>query len=155
MKRTERGFIDFVYDCNYVALITTWHDNTPFTIATNYSEANPTSSCPRYSRKHKSILHWKFLRLFQITASQWEGLMSETSKNSRTEWESVVQQIEVSNIHADAGYCCGEWLEEFSAFEFKITSSLYLNQEEIALTYASNASSSSRQHPGPQWSHQS
>ena len=43
-KTTERGFTDYRFDRETRILVVKWHDNTPVSIATNYSSVHPVGN---------------------------------------------------------------------------------------------------------------
>ena len=49
MKKKERGFIDYCFDCVNKILITRWNDDKPVSVATNYSSVYPTATTKRFS----------------------------------------------------------------------------------------------------------
>ena len=56
MKKKDRGFIDYRFDCANKILITRWNDNKPVSVATNYSSVYPTATAKRFSQKEKKFL---------------------------------------------------------------------------------------------------
>ena len=52
-KTMERGFTDYRFDRETRILVVKWHDNTPISIATNYSSVYPVGNTTRYSHKLK------------------------------------------------------------------------------------------------------
>ena len=52
-KTTERRFTDYRFDWETRILVVKWHDNTPVSIATNYSSVYPVGSTAKYSHKLK------------------------------------------------------------------------------------------------------
>ena len=55
-KTTERGFTDYRFDRETRILVVKWHDNTPVSIATNYSSLCPVGNTTRHSHKLKKKL---------------------------------------------------------------------------------------------------
>ena len=52
-KTTERGFTDYKFDQETQILVVKWHENTPVSIATNYSYAYLVGNTTRHSQKLK------------------------------------------------------------------------------------------------------
>ena len=52
-KATERGFTDYRFDRETRILVVKWHDNTPVSIATNYSFVYPVGNTTRHLHKLK------------------------------------------------------------------------------------------------------
>ena len=57
IKKRERGLIDYRFDQSNKVLATTWNDNKPVSVATNYSLVYPTVSAKRFSPKEKKHLN--------------------------------------------------------------------------------------------------
>ena len=52
-KTTERGFTDYRFDWETRIFIVKWYDNTPVSIATNYSSVYPVGNTTKHSHKLK------------------------------------------------------------------------------------------------------
>ena len=62
-KTTERGFIDYRFDREIRILVVKWHDNTPVSIATNYSSVYPVGNTTRHSHKLKKKIAIKISKV--------------------------------------------------------------------------------------------
>ena len=62
-KTTERGFTDYRFDRETRILVVKWHDNTPVSIATNYSSVYPVGSTTTHSHKLKKKITIKISKV--------------------------------------------------------------------------------------------
>ena len=110
-KTTERGFTDYRFDRKTQILIVKWHDNTPVSIATNYSSVYPLGNTIRYSRKLKKKITIKIQKVVSEYNKSMVGvnLLDKQVTLCRTRIRG--KEVVVSNFYSNVGHSCCKFLE--------------------------------------------
>ena len=150
-KTTERGFTDYRFDWEtLIFIIVKWHDNTPASIATNYSSVYPVGNTTRHSQKLKKKITVKIPKAVSEYNKSMGGVdlldkqvtLYGTRIHGKKWWFQIfTQMLDIAVVNCWRIHNIVNKGENFTLLE---------TRRRLTLALLSKTWSSNRHRPGPQ-----